>query len=136
VVDEDTSLVRPVHDTLQEYLSQPGVLPDAHRTLGETCLTYLNYDEVKGLPVDNAPDLEDMPLLEYSSLHWGEHAGVGLSDRAKSLALKLLSGYDSHISSHLLYKHIHNRRLYPPSQLRFPGLHLHPISELIRSLLL
>ena len=45
VVDKETSIVRLIHYTLQEYLSRPGVLPDAHKTLGQTCLTYLNYDQ-------------------------------------------------------------------------------------------
>jgi len=44
VVDKETSTVRLIHYTLQEYLSRPGILPDAHKTLGQTCLTYLNYD--------------------------------------------------------------------------------------------
>ena len=59
VVDKETSTVRPIHYTLQEYLSRPGVLPNAHRTLSQTCLTYLNYDQVKRLPADNVSNLED-----------------------------------------------------------------------------
>ena len=123
VLDRDTSQVRPIHYTLQGYLSQPGVLPDAHRTLGQTCLTYLNYDQVKGLPADNVSDLEGMPFLEYSSLHWGDHAKVELSDHAKSLALKLLSQYESHISSVLFFNQIRDPHLHPLSGRPFPGLH-------------
>jgi len=123
VVDRDTSQVRPIHYTLREYLSQPGVLPDAHRILGQTCLTYLNYDQVKGLPAENVSDLEGMPFLEYSSLHWGDHAKVELSDHAKSLALKLLSQYESHISSVLFFNQIRDPHLHPLSGRPFPGLH-------------
>ena len=52
VVDKETSTVRLIHYTPQEYLSRPDVSPDAHRTLGETCLTFLNYYQVKRLPAD------------------------------------------------------------------------------------
>jgi len=68
-VDSGRSIVRLIHYTLQEYLSRPGALPDAHRTLGQTCLAYLSYDQVERLPVYNVPNLVDMPFLEYSSLH-------------------------------------------------------------------
>ena len=71
VVDKKTSTVRLIHYTRQEYLSRPGVLLYSHRTLGQTCLTFLNYDQVKGLPADNFSNLADIPFLDYSSLHWG-----------------------------------------------------------------
>jgi len=103
VVDKETSIVRLIHYTLQEYLSRPGVLPDTHGTLGQTCLIYLNYDQVRRLPVGNVSNLGNMPFLEYSSLHWGRHAKMELSDYAKSLALDLLSRYENHISATLLF---------------------------------
>ena len=71
MVDVETSTVRLIHYTLQEYLSRPGALPHAHTKLGQTCLTFLNYDQVKGLPADNVSNVENMPFLDYSSLHWG-----------------------------------------------------------------
>ena len=123
VVDKETSTVRPIHYTLQEYLSRPGILPDAHRTLGQTCLTYLNYDQVKKLPIDRDPNLGDMPFLEYSSLHWGGHVKMEFSNCAKSLALELLKRYDSHISSVLLFERTHTPWLRLVSHRSFPGLH-------------
>ena len=84
VVDQETSTVRLIHYTLQEYLSRPGVFPDAHRTLGQTCLTYLNYDKVKRLPADDDLNLVEMPFLEYSSLHWGAHAKIELSGSVRN----------------------------------------------------
>jgi len=91
VVDKETSIVRLIHYTLQEYLSRSGVFPGARRILGQTCLTYLDYDQVKGLSADNVSNFEGMPFLEYSSLHWGSYAKMELSDHAKSLALELLN---------------------------------------------
>ena len=103
VVDAETSIVRLIHYTLQEYLSRPDVLPDAHRTLGETCLTFLNYDEVKGLPADNFLNLGALPFLKYASWYWGRHAKMGLSDHSKSLALQLLNQSNKHIAAALLF---------------------------------
>ena len=120
--DKRESTVRPIHDTLQEYLSRPGILPGAHKILGETCLAYLNCNQIKGLPANKVGDLRHMPFLEYSSLYWGDHAKIELSDRAKTLALQLLSQYDNHISftSFLKGKWPVN---YPNSHGRFTSLH-------------
>ena len=123
VVDKETSTVRLIHYTLQEYLSRPGVLPNAHITLGEMCLTYLNYDEVRGLPADGTLSLGGMPFLKYSSLYWGRHAKIGLSDYAKSLVLELLNQYDDHISSVLLSKRVHPPWMLQLNYRPFPGLH-------------
>jgi len=123
VVDKETSQVRLIHYTLQEYLSRPGVLPDAHRTLGQTCLTYLNYDQVKRIPADNLSSLENFPFLGYSSSHWGRHAKIELSHHAKSLVLDLLNQFDHHISSVLLAMTICPSWLIPLSHRPFPGLH-------------
>ena len=125
VVDKETSTVRLIHYTVQEYLSHPGVLPGAHRVLGQTCLTYLNYDQVKRLPANNVLNLGDMSLkfLEYSSLHWGGHAKIELSDHAKSLALQLLNRHGDHISTTLLFKKIRGYNSRPSTHHLFPGLH-------------
>jgi len=105
MVDKKTSIVRLIHDTLQEYLSRPGILPGAHKILGETCLAYLNYDQVKGLQANKVGDLVHMPFLEYSSLFWAAHAKIELSDRAKVLALELLNQLHYHISFTFRSKH-------------------------------
>ena len=123
VVDAETSTVRPIHYTLQEYLSSPGILLDAHKTLGQTCLTYLNFKQVKGLPANEISNLEDMPFLEYSSLYWGSHAKVGLSDRAKSLAQELLNQAGNHISATLLIKQVGESHFCFRSYHLWPGLH-------------
>jgi len=43
-----------------------------------------------------------VPFLEYSSIYWGDHAKRDLSDRAKSLALKLFDDCENHISTKIL----------------------------------
>jgi len=121
-IDKETSTVRLTHYTLQEYLSRPGNLPDAHKILAQTCLAYLNHEQVKRLPANNVSTLGGMPFLEYSSFYWGSHAKVELSGRTKSLALDLLNRYENHVSATLLFKRIRN---YYFSSIRslFTGLH-------------
>ena len=123
VVDAETSTVRLIHYTLQEYLSRPGIMPDAHKVLAQSCLAYLNYDEVKRLPADHIPNLGDIPFLEYSSLFWGSHAKVQLSDRAKSLALEVLNRDGNHISASLLVKQIASYHSCSLPHHLWPGLH-------------
>jgi len=123
VVDEETSIVRPIHYTLQEYLCLPGILQDAHEALALKCLTYLNYDQVKSLPADSRPCLQDMPFLQYSSVYWGIHAKAELSSRAKLLALETLRFYGSHISAALLFSDIYySENIFVDVPL-FTGLH-------------
>jgi len=123
IMDMETMTVRLIHHTLQEYLSQPGILLHAHNTLARSCLAYLNYDRVKGLPANTTSNLGEMPFLEYSSFYWGTHAKMELSDSAKTLALQLLDRYDSHISSTLLFNQIHGYHTRPPAPHLFTGIH-------------
>jgi len=129
-VEVPSSTVRLVHFTLQEHLlSNSTLLPSPHSTIAEVCLTYLNFGCVRDLsPTLNwAPSI--MPLLEYASLYWGKHARMGMAERVKMLALRLLGRFDEHISSRLLLLY-HNKgehwRLYFDWRARstgFTGLH-------------
>ena len=121
-VDKETSTVRLIHYTLREYLL-PGILPNAHKTLAELCLTYLNYEQVKRLPANQISALGEMPFLEYSTFYWWSHAKIGLSDHAKSLALKLLNRFGDHISATLHCDQIQISHLDPLSHHTFSGLH-------------
>jgi len=123
VIDKETSVVRLIHYTLQEYLSRPGILPGAHKTLAQTCLVYLNYKKITDLPAYDVSILGDMPFLEYSSLYWGSHAGVELSDRAKSLALELLNRVGNHISATLLVQRMGNHHDCFLPYHQWPSLH-------------
>jgi len=107
VMDEEASTVHLIHPTLQEYLSaRPDLFDGTHSTIAETCLTYLNFQRFKGLPINELPDPVQEPFLRYSSIYWGAHAKKELSGRAKSLALNLFDDYDDHISIKLLLRDI------------------------------
>ena len=105
VMDKETSTIRLIHFTLQEHLrAHPELFCTAHSIIAETCLSYLNSQEVKALPVRPFPDLRDSPFLEYSSQYWGMHAKRELSDCAKLLALKLFNDRNNYLSTGLLLK--------------------------------
>jgi len=109
-VEPSSSAVRFVHFTLKEHLSDDPLsgdplLPDRpHSLIAEVCLKYLNIGYVKDLSptLNSAPST--MPLLEYASVYWGEHARGEMTEEAKILSLKLLDRFDKHISAQLLLR--------------------------------
>jgi len=105
VVEKETSTVRLIHFTLQEYLrAHPELFDTAHSTMAETCLSYLDSRQIMALSPVPFPHLQDTPFLEYSSLYWGVHAKRDLSDCAKLLALKLFDDYSNHVSAKILLR--------------------------------
>ena len=90
-MDKEASTLRLIHFTLKEYLStHPDIFTRPHAAMAEICLTYLNSEKIKALPLDPSPHLLDTPFLGYCSLYWGTHAKKELTDCARSLALSLL----------------------------------------------
>ena len=157
-VDKEASTVRLIHFTLQEYLrAHPELFGTAHSTIAETCLSYLNSQQVKALSArlsrhprrtpslanlgrnwDDSPLYPDTPFLTYSSLYWGIHAKKNHSDCAKILALKLLDDCGSCVSAKILltaqtwYDYLNVDRISP-----FSGLHwasIFGIDEIVVSL--
>ncbi|EXJ78295.1 hypothetical protein A1O3_09456 [Capronia epimyces CBS 606.96] len=96
-VDHESSLVRLVHHSLEEYLRDQdhGLFRDANLHITQLCLRYLAFESLKPLPFKSRSDfvaaVEDFPLLRYAALEWGHHAkGVSVED-IKALAIPLLS---------------------------------------------
>jgi len=103
VVEKEASTIWLIHFTLHEYLrAHPELFSPAHSTMSETCLSYLNSQQVKALSTSPSLSLQDTPFLEYSSLYWGVHAKRDLSDCAKQLSLKLFDDHSSHIPTKIL----------------------------------
>ena len=99
-VDAEASTVRLIHYTVQEYLcSHPGLFNKSHSILAETCLTYLNSQQVKNLTSHSLPGHGRMPFLKYSARYWGTHTNKDLSDNVRAFALKLLNRFENHISA-------------------------------------
>ena len=106
-VDEGSSTIRLIHFTLKEYLSCHADLFDRpHSKMAETCLTYLNFRVIKDLSPSLSGNLRGTSLMEYSSLYWGTHARMDLSDRSRCMALALLNQYDNHVSAELLWESV------------------------------
>jgi len=102
-VEKSSSTVRLVHYTLQEYLSNNiNLFPNPHSIIAEVCLTYLNFPQVRSF----SPTLSSLPptapFVNYASCYWGTHVRLETTESVKTLALKLLYGYDKHISSKVL----------------------------------
>ena len=55
IVDKEGSTFRLIHHTLQEYLTSISILPQSpHSTIAETCLAYLNSQQVMALSRSSA----------------------------------------------------------------------------------
>ena len=125
-VDASSSTVLLEHLTLREHLlSDSTLFPSPHSTIAEVCLTYLNFRSVGDLSPTRDPAASKMPLLAYASCYWGEHTRMGMTEKVKSLALKLLGRFDEHISTQLLFLHYHDGRYFHwlGGPTRFTGLH-------------
>ena len=103
VTVDESSVVRLVHFTLQEYFNQHSEhFESPHSAMAEVCLTYLNFNFVDNISYtpDSAP--AETPFLQYASSYWGLYAKNGPTKRVKSLALQLLGKFGGHISAKLL----------------------------------
>ena len=102
-VEKSSSTVRLIHYTLQEHLSNnTDLFPNPHSIIAEVCLTYLNFRYVRGFSPALRSAPPTAPFVEYASCHWGTHARLETTESVKDLALKLLDGYDKHISSKMM----------------------------------
>jgi ankyrin repeat protein len=102
-IDKESSTIRFVHYSLQEYLRSHnhGLFQNGDMEVTKVCLRYLSLDSVKDLHVKNLPSfvkaLESLPFLNYAVTEWGFHAADVPPDDVKELALKFLRS-----SPHLL----------------------------------
>ena len=106
MVDENASTVRLLHHTLQGYLTGFGTkLPlfNIQSTIAETCLAYLNSPSVREQQPDADKALEAWPFLEYATRFWGTHAAREVTKQMKSRALRLLDGYENHVSAAIFW---------------------------------
>jgi len=125
-VDKEASTVRLIHFTVQEYLcAHADLFYKPHSIIAETCLTYLNSQQVKHLSSHPLPDYQVAPFLEYSSRYWGTHANRELSDDTRTLALELLDEYENHVSALSILEQVarleHSGGI--GASTRFSGLH-------------
>jgi len=131
-IDEQTSTVRLIHFTLQEYLTaHPNLFMAPHSMMAEICLTYLNFRSVCELSttLDSIPLAT--PFLHYASCYWGAHARKEITEGVKHLALRHLQRDANHISADILLREKtvgflprwHRRLGRHPNLRGFTGLH-------------
>ena len=120
-IDEEASTVGLLDFALQEYLKQhPTLFVTAHSTMAEICLTYLNYRSVRALPYTLE---KTAPFLEYATCFWGIHAARGITEPVKALALRLLDGYENHLSATVLWRRKLDKRGLVQDFRGISGLH-------------
>ena len=129
-VEPSSDTVRLVHFTLQEYLSNyPSLFQSPHSMITEICLTYLNFRCVRELSPTRRLVQSTVPLVQYASHYWGQHMRRDKTESVPPLALRLLVGFEEHISSRLLLLHFYEDRYWSDAPLwglnhkGFPGLH-------------
>ena len=139
-VDKESSTVRLMHFTVQEYLcTHPDFFSHPHLVMAKACLTFLNSRQVKNLPSDPS-GRQVMPFLKYSSRYWGIHANRELSVHVGALALQLLRLYPDHPSAVSLLEQVlpAGSPLDANSPHSFSGLHcasFFGIHELVAALM-
>ncbi len=75
VVDQDTMIIRPVHDSVVAQLGSFPMIPaiaQRHEDMALRCLIYL--DQVPSSTECIAERIRTHPLLEYAATHWFRHA--------------------------------------------------------------
>ncbi|EXJ74159.1 uncharacterized protein A1O5_02453 [Cladophialophora psammophila CBS 110553] len=96
-VDYESSIIRLVHHSLEEYLRDHdhGLFNDANLIITRTCLKYMMLGSMRDLPYKKRTDfvtaLEDVAFLQYAALEWGHHAYGVPAEKIKDLAIPLLS---------------------------------------------
>ena len=95
-VDADSSKLRLVHFTLEEFLrSDHNLFRNGDLEITKVCLRYMTLARLKELSGMNRNDfssaLAELPFLDYASQEWGYHAQEVVVDDIRDLALSLLS---------------------------------------------
>ena len=79
-VDEESSIIRLVHYTTQEYFerTQTQWFPDAQTNITTICVSYLSFDEFESGICENDEEFEQRlqlnKLYDYAAHNWGYHA--------------------------------------------------------------
>ena len=95
VIDEESSIIRLVHYTTQEYFERIGKrwMPRAQADIASACITYLSFSAFKsgGSPTDEDFEqrMRDHNFLGYAAKHWGRHVST-VQDELCELACAFL----------------------------------------------
>ncbi|KAH0536261.1 hypothetical protein FGG08_006856, partial [Glutinoglossum americanum] len=99
IIDRDSSIIRLVHYSLQEYFQKPTTtfLSKGEAAIAKTCLAMLSFDEFNKGPCSSDKKLEvrlqKFPLLAYAALNWGHHAHGETEEASKEMVLRFLENH-------------------------------------------
>ena len=92
VFDRDTSVIRPVHFSIQEYLrkhlggSKLGLIFQSQYTIMKTCLTILLFDKFEkgGCKSDAEFErrMQEYLMYSYAAANWPYHSGGEMSNES------------------------------------------------------
>ena len=92
VIDDETMTVRFMHFTLEEYFRNNATIefPGGHSPIAETCLTYLNFGELRQHFTTSQSHIlhenrEKYAFLDYASLYWGTYVEQPYNNNIKKL---------------------------------------------------
>ena len=127
VVDKETSTVRFMHYTLEEYFldNTTEEFPNGCSSIAKTCLTYLNFGQLRPhcTSLDNLREvLKKYPFLNYAALYWGTYVKQcdhGLMELAKKIVDHKTKGPPCAIQA--LYFGLD--KIWPPFAQKFSGVH-------------
>lgn len=104
VADSESSTIRLVHYSLQEYLEKErqNLFPEGEAEVAKICLTFLLFDSfgsTHGIPETELTSLlKSYPFLQYAARYWGDHARRTEDTEVQRLAVKLLKSDSRHLS--------------------------------------
>ncbi|KAL6244479.1 hypothetical protein RBB50_008721 [Rhinocladiella similis] len=96
-VDSESSIIRLVHHSLEEYLREHdhGLFDDANLIIMKTCLKCLMLDSTKKLPFKNRNDfheaIDQFPFLQYAATEWGFHSNGASIEEFRDQAIAVLN---------------------------------------------
>ena len=130
VVDKETLTVRFVHYTLEEYFrNDPRAgFPNGHSYIAETCLTYVNFGNLRQhcTTLDSLKEkMNEYVFLNYAALYWGNHVQQQPSNKAITKLAKALVSHESGCppcAIQVLYSELH--RMWQSTATKFSGIHL------------
>ena len=103
MVEKEVSTVRLIHFTLQEYLrAHLDLFGPARSRIAETCITYLNSQQVKSFSTSPSPALYTISRIFFSIL--GSSCEKGPFRLYETACAKAVGDYNSHISTKILLK--------------------------------
>ena len=127
LVDEETSTVSFVHYTLEEYFCKytREQFPDGYSSIAKTCLTYLNFGELRKncMNIDSLEEkINTHAFLNYAALYWGVYVKQQPNHGSLTELIKMIVDHESEsppCAIQALYKNLYPWRIAQ----KFSGIH-------------